>query len=142
MENTVTETQTEQTALEKINNTIKSLISESKQKVTDIIVEKFVIDEINRRADLLARLVTAINNYSKEQYKIKADLLSYDEKGTVLREEWSKTKLEEKKKFNEKLNKAQKAFENALEKNDYSNLENIIKELSVKSKDTDEPKKE
>lgn len=126
-------------SLEQINETIKTTIADSIDRVKNLVIDGFVNTEINRRADLLTKLVTAINAFAKEQVKIKPDVISYDDKGQVIRQEWSKAKVDEKKKFSDKLAKAQKAFDNALGNNDYSNVENIIKELSVKS-DNQKPK--
>lgn len=122
-----------QTPLEQINEVIKSTLSSSSDKVKNLVIDGFVNAEINRRADLLSKLVTAINNFYKEGNKIKADVVAYNDKGEVIRQEWSKIKAEEKKKFSEKLTKANKIFELALEKGDYSSIENVIKELVVKN---------
>lgn len=131
-----------QTPLDQINETIKSTLSSSTDKVKNLVIDGFVNVEVNRRADLLSKLVTAINTFNREGNKIKPDVISYDSTGVVLRSEWSKIKVEEKKRFNDKLNKANKAFENALDKGDYSNIENIIKELAVKSNTKEESKPE
>lgn len=130
------------TALDQINETIKTSISGAGDSIRSIVIKGFVEAEVNRRADLLAKLVTAINNFRKEGFKIKADLIGRDAEGKVVREEWSKEKFEEKKKFLEKLNKAEKAFENALSNGEYNNIENLIKELAVKSGSKEEEKSE
>lgn len=125
--------------IEEINKQVMESVNSSKDKILDAITNKFVQDELNRRTDLLTRLVTTTTTFRKEGAKIKPDLTTYNIDGSVASESWSKAQLDKKKKFEEKLAKADKAFERALNENDYNPIENLIKELKGEQKSEEIP---
>jgi hypothetical protein len=121
-------------ALATLNEEVSAVIKSSGPVVRQSVIDKFVDEEIKRRSDLLTRLVIAINAFRKQGSKFKPDLVTYDGDGKVTSEGWTKGLLDQKKKFTEKLDKADKAFEKALNDGDYNNVENVIKELSAGDK--------
>jgi hypothetical protein len=131
MENT-----TSLSPLATLNEEVAQAIKGSGVTIKNTVVAKFVQDEINRRADLLARLIVAINTFRKEGFKIKADVVSYNAAGEVASENWSKAQLDKKKKFDEKLAKAENVFAKALNDNEYDKVEEVINQLkAVEGKD-------
>jgi hypothetical protein len=120
--------------LQEFNTEVADLIKGSSDKVKTIVRDKFVNDEINKRADLLSRLIVALNTFRKEALKVRADVVTYNESGEKQSESWSKAQLDKKKKADEKIGKAEKAFEKALNDNDYSTIEQVIKELQANTK--------
>lgn len=105
-------------------------------QIRDIVKSKFIQEEVQRRAGLLERLVVALNAFRKEGFKIKPDQQSFDASGKLVSEGWTKAALDKKKKYEEKLAKAEKAFEKALGENDYGSVENVIKELQAQGGDS------
>jgi hypothetical protein len=119
-----------------LNEEVAQAIKGSGATIKGAVVAKFVQDEVNRRADLLARLIVAINTFRKEGFKIKPDVVSYNATGEVASENWSKQQLEKKKKFDEKFAKAEAVFAKALTDNEYDKVEGVINELkTVEGKD-------
>lgn len=118
-------------ALLTLNNEVSEQIKGLGQSIRDGVKAKFVQEELVRRTDLLARLVVAINNFRKEGYKIKPDVLSFNADGSPATTAWSKPQLEKQKKFTEKLTKAEQTFEKALNNNEYDKVESVIKELQT-----------
>ena len=92
--------------------------------------------EINKRVESLTKFVNSFNIFKKEGFKIKPDNVSYDEKGAKVSETWSKGQLDKKKKFEEKIVKAEKAFDAAI-LGDFSKLDQVINELKVENKPND-----
>ena len=114
-----------------LNGEVAEALKTSGAGIRETVKQKFITDEVNRRAELLLRLVVAINNFRKEGFKIKADLVSYNAEGGVANEGWSKPQLDKRKKFTEKMEKAEKVFEKAVNESDFSQVEAITKELSA-----------
>lgn len=117
--------------LSELNETVANMIGRAGERIKNIFIEKQVNDEINRRAGLLANLVTAMTKFKRECNKFKADLLTYNLDGSVASESFSKKVVDERKKALEKLAKAEKILAKAINDNDYSNVEQVTKELSA-----------
>lgn len=115
-----------------LNQIVSDRIKSSSEVIQNRLIEKFVSDEITRRADLLTKLVVALNNLRKEAGKIRADLTSYDEKGQAVSVHWSKKQLDSRQKIDQKIAKGEKTFDDALNSNDYGKVEQVIKELETK----------
>lgn len=120
-----------------LNQEVAEAIKGSGETIKQAVKSKFVQEEVNRRADLLARLLVAINTFRKEGFKFKPDVIAYNADKTVAHEHWSKAQLDKKQKFEEKLAKAEKSFELALNKNEYDEIENIINQLKPEPKSSD-----
>ena len=118
-------------ALMTLNNEVSEQIKGLGPAIRDGVKAKFVQEELTRRTDLLARLIVAINNFRKEGFKIKPDVLSFNVDGSPATTAWSKPQLEKQKKFTEKMTKAEKTFEAALNNNEYDKVEGVIKELQT-----------
>lgn len=109
------------------------------QKVADqianagpVILEKVINNlanlEIEKRATALLNAVNLAVATKRELQKIKPDIVAYNDKGEEASANWSKPKLEEKKKLEEKLAKIEKAVDLAVNKNDFSKVSELKSE--------------
>ena len=118
-----------------LSEEIKSAIASSGEAIKNIVKDKFVKEEVNRRADLLAQLFTSLTAFRKEGFKIKADQKAFNADGSVASETWSQGQIDKRKKFDEKLAKAEQAFEKALTSNEYDKIQDVIASLKPENKD-------
>jgi len=122
-----------------LNQEVAEQIKNSGEAIKSAVKTKFVQEEVSRRTDLLARLIVAINAFRKEGYRLKADQIFYNADKSIASETWSKGQLDKKEKFYEKLAKAEKTFENALNNNEYDKVEEVISQLKASDKASDKP---
>lgn len=120
-----------------LNQEVAEAIKGSGDVIKNAVKAKFVQDEVNRRTDLLTRLIVAINTFRKEGYKLKADQISYNADKSIASETWSKGQLDKRQKFDEKMAKAEKVFEAALNNNEYDKVEEVIAQLKPEAKASD-----
>jgi hypothetical protein len=100
--------------LSSLNKKVAETIAGSTSTVVDSVVDQFVTQEVSRRTTALFNAIVKCNTLRDEFKKFKPDILAYDVNGKVISENWSKTKLDERKKADETLKKAEKAIEKAL----------------------------
>ncbi len=121
-ENTTTEDTTPaprtNTVTERVADQLKSISETVNEKVISVLVER----EVNKKTDQLVSAIDALQTMERELRKIKPDIEAYDDNGKLVSANWSKAKLEERKKLNERINKARKAINMAVEKGDYSKV--------------------
>lgn len=129
-----TPTPTPVSAIVTLNQEVAEAIKGSGDVIKNAVKAKFVQDEVNRRTDLLTRLIVAINTFRKEGYKLKADQISYNADKSIASETWSKAQLDKRQKFDEKMAKAEKVFEAALNNNEYDKVEEVISQLKPEAK--------
>lgn len=113
-----------------INEVVSEKIkSAGPQPVVDAVVALLVQKENDRRVKALAEALEAAAKAQQELFKVKPDNVTFNEDGSPASSTYSKAKLDEKKKLQEKLAKIEKAIENATntEKPDFSGLYNIAK---------------
>src|SRR6185437_7617995 len=101
-------------------------IGNSGSTITDRVVSHFVDTEVKRRADLIVSGINLLRQAELDHRKIKPDQTMYDAEGTVVHEGFSKGKLDEKKKHAERIEKIQKAIDQAIG-GDLSKLDELVK---------------
>lgn len=93
------------------------------QGVADQLVEK----ELNRRKDLISKALVKLDDLEKEQKKFKPDNNIYGEDESIVQEGWKKETLDARKKNQAKIDKLNKAIDDALNNNNYKGLEDQLK---------------
>lgn len=102
----------------KINDAVAEKIKALSEPVFDRVVDSLVEREASRRTDAIVKVMDKIDSAQRELRKIKPDVGPfYDEEGNLIEgsAKWTKAKLEERKKAQEKINKMQNAVEKAIE---------------------------
>jgi hypothetical protein len=111
-----------------INKKVAQVISGSNEKVQEAVIEILAGKEITRRTDAVVSAIAELNKMESELKKIKPDVVSYDENEVEVSANWTKGKLEEKKKLTGKIEKLTKALDKALGTGDYCDLLNYSKQ--------------
>lgn len=93
--------------------------------VLQSVIDRLATLEIERRADALLKAINLAFSIKKDLYKVKPDIVAYTLEGTIASEQWSKAKLEERKKLTEKLEKVERIIAKAVDKGDYSDIFNL-----------------
>ena len=113
---------------EKVNDilsAVSGIIAESvDDDVYDNVVNAFVKREVEKRTSALIKAFDALTQTKAEQSKIKPDIIAYDSQGQVQASHYSKTRLEELKRLNKRIEKIEEAINNALA-GDYSKVYNL-----------------
>ena len=122
---------------QELNQVITAAISASGETIKNSYVNAQVNKEIERRVDLLTKLVEALSVAKKALNKYRPDSVVYGKDGQVQSEGFTEKTFKERAKAIEKVNKGEKALDAALS-NDYSNTENMIKELAAGNQKDDE----
>jgi hypothetical protein len=129
---------------EKIAEGIKKGANDS---AVDRVVEKRVLAEVTRRADLLEKALDKYNVTKKELDKCKPDIVSYNVvsdtdgsgTGTPLKNEaWSEAKLKAKQNLQKTIADLDIAIMKAMSENDYSKLQQLAGGGNPKVKSEDE----
>lgn len=124
-ENTPTEipqADTPVSASQSIGQKVAANIADAGPAILGKVIDKLASAEIEKRADALLNAVNAAIATKRELYKVKPDIVAYSGDGKVATENWSKAKLDEKKKLEEKLAKIEAAVDKAVNKNDFSGV--------------------
>lgn len=79
------------------------------------VIDTLVLREREKRSALIVRGFDELRSQENAFKKFKPDVVTYNGDGTVSSEQWSKAKLDERNKAQEKLNKLITAIEKALE---------------------------
>lgn len=109
-------------ASQSIGQKVAANIADAGPAILGKVIDKLASAEIEKRADALLNAVNAAIATKRELYKVKPDLVAYNADGKVASENWTKPKLEEKKKLEEKLAKIEAAVDKAVNKNDFSGV--------------------
>jgi hypothetical protein len=123
----MSETNTQVSASKSIGIKVAETIAAAGPAILSKVVEKLATVEIEKRADALLNAVNSAVSTQRELFKVKPDVVAYNEKGEEVTANYTKPKLEEKKKLEEKLAKIEAAVTKAVEKGDFSGV------LSLKS---------
>lgn len=110
-------------------NTIQTAVAEKivnlgpsvESKVIDVMVDK----ELTRRSDALVSVIGKLEQEEKSFNKLRADAKTYDEKGAVISEYFTKARIDERQKSTKKITKMTAAINKALEKGDFSDVYNF-----------------
>lgn len=97
-------------------------------KVEDQVVEVLVERELEKRATAIVKAMDTLSKFEGELKKIRPDQTSFSETGEKISETYSKAKLEEKNKLQQKIDKNTKAINKALETGDYQDVYNLNKQ--------------
>lgn len=109
--------------LEQVADKLKN----SGSDVASGVVDTLVNEEVEKRKGLVLKAIGVLENKEKELKKIKPDLVALDGEGKTVSENWSKGQLDKRNKLQQSIDKLNKALNNALENNDYEQLQNAVK---------------
>lgn len=100
-------------------------ISAIAPKVEDKVVGTLVDRELVKRSDALVNVMDKLDKANKDFKRLVADVKTYDEKGTVLTETFSKARIDERAKAQKQIDKMTGAINKALEKGDFGDVYNL-----------------
>lgn len=112
--NTSTPTAEPVSASKSIGIKVAEQIASAGPAILGKVIDKLATVEIEKRADALLNAVNAAVATKRELQKVKPDNVTYDGEGKVASETYSKAKIDEKKKLQEKLAKIEAAVEKAV----------------------------
>ena len=110
-----------------LQNDVKEAIK-GKQEIGAIrekVVTALVEEEVNHRADLLAKALAKRKAQAKELDKIRPDQCTFNQDGSPANQHWSKSGLGERQKAEKTLAKIDKAINAAVQNADYEGLRKI-----------------
>lgn len=93
--------------------------------VEDQIINVFVDREVDRRAKAVVNVIDQTIKMEQDLRKLKPDVVTYSDNGDVATSSWTKAKLDEKKKLEERIQKFANAVNKAIDKDDYSDVFNL-----------------
>lgn len=89
------------------------------------LVEAMAKKTIVQRQTKIIEAYTEWSNLTRDLYKVKPDIVSFNEDGTPASQQWSKAKLEEKKKITDRMAKLDKAMTEALSNNNWGPINDL-----------------
>jgi len=95
-------------------------------RVADQVKAAIVTSEINKRSEAIIKGLDKLDSLQRADKKIKPDMVQYDTAGTVISENWSKAKLDEKNKSQATIRKLTSAINKALGNGDFGDLTGIM----------------
>ena len=101
-------------------------LNELSDGVGDKVADLLAAREVNKRCEALVTAIDKLDKMEREHRKHKADLVSYDTDGRKVIESWSKAALEERNKSQQKIDKATKAINKALDDKDFSDVYTFV----------------
>lgn len=111
-----------------IHEAVAAKIGGSNPEVQNRVIDAIADKEIARRVDAILRGIDQVDQMTSELRKMKPDVVSYNDDGTVLSSGYSKAKLDERKKLTEKRDKMQGIVDKALDRADYGDLYSKLNE--------------
>lgn len=107
---------------------VKTSVAEQQNngEVRKRVIAQLAEAEIVKRTDLLAKAIAKREEQSKTIDKIRPDMVSYSDTGTVVAEHYSKAKADELKKARELLGKIDKAIDKAVNTADYEEVRKVV----------------
>ena len=97
-----------------IRDAVAAKIAASNDTVHDRIIDILTTKEVERRVDGILKALEERDKLDKELRKIKPDVQTFNEDGSVKDSAYSKGKLDERKKVTERLSKVETAINEAL----------------------------
>lgn len=125
MQDTSTQNEVKKSASLSLKEKVNDYIASSNQAIFDIVFKKMAQVEIEARADAVLSAIASLKRLQIDICKIRPDLVSYSIEGAVTSSAWSKSKLEERKKCEEKIAKIEKAITSA-SNNDFSAVYDLL----------------
>lgn len=115
-------------ASQTIGQKVAETISQAGPAVLAKVIDRLAAIEIDKRVSALENAVNAAVTTKRELQKIKPDNVQYDITGKAVVETYTKAKIEEKQKLEQKLAKIEKAVDKAINKGDFGDLFNLKSE--------------
>ena len=119
-----------------IGEQVAEQLGNSGIQITERVITHLVEKEVSRRAEAIIKALSNLDALDKEGRKIKPDLVGYDDAGKIISQSWSKQKIDERNVNIAKIAKLQAAIDKALDKNDFSDLFNMV---NANAKPTTDP---
>jgi hypothetical protein len=113
-----------------IRELVTDNLSSSGPKVKDTVVTALTQEEINKRVETVRNALPLVDTARGVLKKFKADVITYNEDGSVKDEGWSKQNLEAKKQAQEKLAKLEAALAKALDESQFEDLNKLVGQAS------------
>lgn len=110
-----------------IRTTVAIRISKISPVVTDRVIEHLVQQELEKRTSAVIKGIEKLLTLERESFKLKADMVSYNEDGSVKDIAFSEARLKERKENQEKTEKLRNALDAAIGKGDMDKLYNLVK---------------
>ena len=110
-----------------ITDAVAEKIAAISPAVNEKVIDALVVRELEKRSDAVLSGLDKLRTMQNDLRKIKPDVGGFfDEDGNETKPNaYSKAKFEERKKFNEQIEKLQKALDLAIDKGDMSKLYEI-----------------
>lgn len=106
---------------EKVAQEIAALAPRLESELVDHLVDR----EVEKRTKSLVNVLDKLMTLESEAKKLGEDIVAYDETGKAISKMFSKKRIEERAKNRGRIQKHINAINKALEKNDYSDLNQL-----------------
>lgn len=116
-----------------IREAIGQRLAEIAPNVEDKILDTFVDREVDKRAKAVVNVIDQLVKLEQDLRKIKPDQQFFDADGKETGASYSKTKVEEKKKLEDRIAKFTNAVNKAVDKGDYGDVYNLASGKSDQS---------
>lgn len=100
-------------------------IASSSAEVEEKVVKALAKLEIDRRSDAIIQAYQGLKKLDKTFKRLGPDVQTFDEKGEKTSESYSKTRVEERKKTQDRINKWTNAINKALDKKEFDDVYNL-----------------
>ena len=105
-----------------IKEAVAVKLSQSSALVAETVIAQLAQETVDKRVQQITQAYTELDKLQKDYFRLKADIISFNEDGSVKEQAFSKERLEERKKSLERQEKIQKAIDKALDKDDWSDI--------------------
>lgn len=120
-----------------LKNKISEKLSNSSEKIQEIVLSKYVDLEVERRSDLLFQGIETLNRLNKDLVKLdKPDIEEYDSEKTKI-VKFSKGRIEQINKLKEQIKKIETCVEITFDSNtleSYNKLDELLKQIKPENK--------
>lgn len=124
---TATPAEVRKTTVVDLHTDVASVVAEKSKELRAALVTSLADQELEVRGKALMSVYDEIVKTKAEIKKVKPDHETYNLDGTTASATYSKAKVEEVKKLNDKLAKLEKAFSLAVDQNDFSKVKEEAK---------------
>lgn len=124
---TATPAEVKKTTVVELHTDVASVVAERSKELKSALVASLAEKELEVRGKALLAVYDEIVKTKAEIKKVKPDHETFNLDGTTATVAYSKAKVEEVKKLNEKLAKLEKAFSLAVDQNDFSKVKEEAK---------------